>query len=87
MVTCVGRPDPARACGLVTVGLGTTADLRSNTFEMEWPPRSGNRATFPEVDCAAYFLLDAARTKINPAQVALLDELARLHDALDPPAT
>jgi predicted NUDIX family NTP pyrophosphohydrolase len=63
------------------------ADLRSNTFEMEWPPRSGNRATFPEVDRAAYFLLDTARTKINPAQVALLDELARLHDALDPAAT
>lgn len=61
--------------------------LRSNTFEMEWPPRSGKRATFPEVDRAAYFSLDVARAKINPAQAALLDELARLHDALDPPAT
>jgi predicted NUDIX family NTP pyrophosphohydrolase len=56
--------------------------LRSNTFEMEWPPRSGKRATFPEVDRAEYFSLDAARTKINPAQVALLDELARLSEAL-----
>jgi predicted NUDIX family NTP pyrophosphohydrolase len=61
------------------------ATLRSNTFEMEWPPRSGKRATFPEVDRAAYFSLDVARTKINPAQVALLDELARLHDTLDAP--
>lgn len=61
--------------------------LRSNTFEMEWPPRSGKRARFPEVDRAEYFSLDAARTKINPAQVALLDELARLHGTLDPPAT
>lgn len=56
--------------------------LRSNTFEMEWPPRSGKRATFPEVDRAEYFGLDAARTKINPAQAALLDELAHLPDAL-----
>lgn len=51
--------------------------LRSNTFTMEWPPRSGTFAAFPEVDRAAFFTLDAARAKINPAQVALLDELAR----------
>jgi predicted NUDIX family NTP pyrophosphohydrolase len=60
------------------------ATLRSNTFEIEWPPRSGKRATFPEVDRAAYFSLAVARTKINPAQVALLDELSRLPDTLDP---
>lgn len=51
--------------------------LRSNTFEMEWPPRSGKRASFPEVDRAEFFALDVARAKIGPAQVALLDELAR----------
>jgi predicted NUDIX family NTP pyrophosphohydrolase len=64
---CRGDVDPTTLC--------------SNTFEMEWPPRSGKRATFPEVDRAEYFSLDAARTKINPAQVALLEELARLPDA------
>lgn len=62
------------------------AALRSNTFELEWPPRSGRRQSFPEVDRAAFFSLAVARTKINPAQAALLDELARLPAALDPPA-
>jgi predicted NUDIX family NTP pyrophosphohydrolase len=51
--------------------------IRSNTFEMEWPPRSGRFQKFPEVDRAAWFDLSAARVKINPAQSALLDEVAR----------
>jgi len=49
--------------------------LRSNTFEVEWPPRSGRRQAFPEVDRAAWFTLDIAREKINPAQAAFLDRL------------
>lgn len=49
--------------------------LVSNTFELEWPPRSGRKATFPEVDRASYFELEAARLKINPAQAALLIRL------------
>jgi predicted NUDIX family NTP pyrophosphohydrolase len=49
--------------------------LRSSTFEMEWPPRSGRTAEFPEVDRAAFFSLDEAREKLNPAQTAWLDEL------------
>lgn len=53
------------------------AGLRSNTFTMEWPPRSGQMAAFPEIDRAAFFSLAAARAKINPAQCALLDELER----------
>lgn len=52
--------------------------LQSNTFTMEWPPHSGQVAAFPEVDRAAFFTLAAAREKINPAQIALLDELERL---------
>lgn len=52
------------------------AALQSNTFDIEWPPRSGRRQSFPEVDRAAWFPLEVARQKINPAQVALLDELA-----------
>ncbi|MFY0533239.1 NUDIX domain-containing protein [Nannocystis pusilla] len=63
------------------------AALRSNTFEIEWPPRSGKRQSFPEVDRAEFFSLAAARPKINPAQVDLLDELARLQVALDPHTT
>jgi predicted NUDIX family NTP pyrophosphohydrolase len=50
---------------------------RSATFEMEWPPRSGRRASFPEIDRAAMFPLATAREKINPAQVELLDRLER----------
>ncbi len=52
-----------------------TSAICSNTFEMEWPPRSGKRVTFPEIDRAAFFDIAAARAKINPAQAALLDEL------------
>jgi predicted NUDIX family NTP pyrophosphohydrolase len=52
------------------------SDLRSVTFTMEWPPRSGAEREFPEVDRAEWFGLDAARAKINPAQAELLDRLA-----------
>ena len=53
------------------------AALRSNTFEIEWPPRSGKRQAFPEVDRAAWFDFATARQKVLPAQVALLDRLER----------
>jgi predicted NUDIX family NTP pyrophosphohydrolase len=53
------------------------AELRSNTFTMEWPPRSGNEREFPEVDRAEWFGLDVAREKINPAQAEFLDRLAQ----------
>jgi predicted NUDIX family NTP pyrophosphohydrolase len=48
---------------------------RSNTFTIEYPPRSGRMREFPEVDRAEWFGLDAAREKINPAQAAFLDRL------------
>ena len=57
------------------------AALASNTFEMEWPPRSGSRQEFPEVDRAEWFDPAAAREKILPAQAELLDRLLeRLSD-------
>ncbi len=49
--------------------------FRSNTFTIEWPPRSGKQAEFPEIDRAEFFELDEAGQKINPAQIAFLDEL------------
>jgi predicted NUDIX family NTP pyrophosphohydrolase len=49
--------------------------MKSNTFTMEWPLRSGKNVEFPEVDRAAFFALDAAREKINPAQIPLLEQL------------
>ncbi len=51
------------------------ADLNSNTFEMEWPPRSGTRGEFPEVDRAEWFRPEEAKGKINPAQAAFIDRL------------
>lgn len=51
------------------------ASLDSNTFTMEWPPRSGREAEFPEVDRAEWFAPEAARAKILPAQAELLDRL------------
>src|SRR5437667_8707056 len=54
--------------------------LRSNTFEMEWPPHSGKQQKFSEIDQAAFFSEEVARRKINSAQVILLD---RLRAALD----
>jgi predicted NUDIX family NTP pyrophosphohydrolase len=50
--------------------------IRSNTFTIEWPPRSGRSQEFPEVDRAAWFGLAEARERINPAQAAFLDRLA-----------
>ena len=49
--------------------------IRSNTFTMEWPPRSGRTAEFPEVDRAAWLGIDAAREKLVAAQAELLDRL------------
>lgn len=51
------------------------ASLQSNTFEMEWPPRSGRMQEFPEIDRAEFFNLSEAKLRINPAQVACLEEL------------
>ena len=58
---CAGDLDPAQ--------------LRSNTFELEWPPRSGRMRAFPEVDRVSWFTPDAARTKLLPAQAPFLDRL------------
>jgi predicted NUDIX family NTP pyrophosphohydrolase len=57
------------------------ARLVSNEFEMEWPPRSGRTQRFPEVDRGQWFALPEAKTRINPGQVAFLEELALLLEA------
>ena len=51
------------------------AALASNTFSLEWPPRSGEQKEFPEVDRAEWFEPEPARRKILPAQVAFIDRL------------
>ena len=69
--------------GKVVTGFAAELDLdvdaiTSNTCEIEWPPRSGGRRSFPEVDRAAWFDLATARDKINPAQREFLERLAAL---------
>jgi len=70
--------------GKVVHAFAVEADLQlsafaSNTFEIEWPPKSGKRRSFPEIDRIGYFTLPAARTKIIAYQLPLLLELeARL---------
>ncbi|HEY7076052.1 MAG TPA: NUDIX domain-containing protein [Solirubrobacteraceae bacterium] len=66
--------------GKVVTAFAAEGDLdpesvRSNTFELEWPPRSGRRQEFPEVDRAGWFTLEQAREKLIPAQAGLLDRL------------
>ena len=69
--------------GKIVVGFAAAGDLdadrvESNTFELEWPPRSGRRQAFPEIDRAGWFGLGAARAKLNPAQAAFVDRLEAL---------
>ena len=66
--------------GKIVAVWGAEADfdataIRSNTFELEWPPRSGKRRSFPEVDRGSWFDLPAARVKILPAQAKFIDRL------------
>lgn len=53
------------------------ASMVSNTFEIEWPPRSGLAQSFPEVDRCAFFSLPQAEVKIKPAQIPLLHGLVQ----------
>lgn len=52
--------------------------FRSNTFSIEWPPRSGRQQEYPEVDRVAWFPIDEARLKIQRGQAALLDQLLQI---------
>jgi predicted NUDIX family NTP pyrophosphohydrolase len=69
-----------QTAGKVVRAFAVEGDLESeaivsNTFEMEWPPRSGATRTFPEVDRAGWFDADEARLKLNPAQAEFVDRL------------
>jgi predicted NUDIX family NTP pyrophosphohydrolase len=73
----------AQASGKIVLGWAVEGDcdptrLVSDTFSMEWPPRSGEKRAFPEVDRAAWFRLDEARRHILPGQAGLLDDLEAL---------
>jgi predicted NUDIX family NTP pyrophosphohydrolase len=66
-----------RVCAWALEGDLDPAAIESNTFELEWPPRSGRMVEVPEVDRAEWFTLERARGKINPAQAEFLDRLSR----------
>jgi predicted NUDIX family NTP pyrophosphohydrolase len=66
-----------RVCAWALEGDLDTAAIESNTFELEWPPRSGRMIEVPEVDRAEWFTLERAREKINHAQAEFLDRLLR----------
>ena len=86
----IGRPPPEgpllelgevrQSGGKVVAAWALEADvdvseIESNSFEIEWPPRSGRMQSFPEIDRAEWFTLADAREKLNPAQVEFLDRL------------
>ncbi len=75
--------------GKVVHAWGIEGDLdaavaESNTFEMEWPPRSGRREVFPEIDRVAWFGPDEARRRLKPTQVPFVDRLLEAVGAADP---
>jgi len=76
------QPNGKIVTAYATEGDFDPATLKSNLFEMEWPPRSGNRHLFPEVDRAEWFLPGDAREKILRGQIEFIN---RLMNSLDRP--
>jgi predicted NUDIX family NTP pyrophosphohydrolase len=70
------QPSRKRVIAFAAEGDLDVAAIRSNTFEIEWPPRSGRKQSFPEVDRAGWFTLEEAREKILSGQRVFLDRLA-----------
>jgi predicted NUDIX family NTP pyrophosphohydrolase len=81
----VTQPGRKVVTAWVVAGDFDPATLVSNTFELEWPPRTGRKARFPEVDRAQWFSIDEARQKILRGQCVLIDRLARLLAPHTPP--
>jgi predicted NUDIX family NTP pyrophosphohydrolase len=72
------QPSGKRVTAWALEGDADLADARSNTFTMEWPPRSGRKQEFPEVDRAGWFDLEEAKRKLLRGQVGFLDRLTEL---------
>lgn len=71
------QPSGKQVIAFASEGGADPASFRSNTFEIEWPPRSGRRQTFPEIDRAGWFAPDAARRKLLKGQLPILDALVK----------
>jgi len=72
------QPSRKRVIAFATERDLDVAAIRSNSFELEWPPKSGRKQSFPEVDRAGWFTLEEAREKLLSGQRVFLDRLARL---------
>ena len=73
----VKRPDGKLISAWAVEGDLDIAAFKSNTFEMEWPPKSGQKQTFPEIDRTAWMSLSDAQAKLHTGQIAFLEQLAR----------
>ena len=71
-------PSGKRLCVWAIEGDLEATSVTSNLFEMEWPPKSGKRAQFPEVDRAGWFTTDQARVKLTKGQVQVLEAFLKL---------
>lgn len=69
------QPSRKRIVAFAIEGDFDPTRIRSNTFDLEWPPRSGRTQSFPEVDRAEWFPIEIARTRITPGQLPFLDRL------------
>lgn len=67
-----------RVCAWAVQGDIDPNQLDANTFELEWPPRSGSVTTFPEIDQLRWVSPDEARQLLNPAQVVFVDRLLKV---------
>ena len=67
-----------RVLGFAVEGDLDVHSIKSNTFEIEWPPRSGKMQAFPEIDRAEWFDLETAKAKVLSGQIELIDSLAEL---------
>ena len=74
----VRQPSGKMVHGWAVEGDVDAAAITSNTFSIEWPPKSGKTREFPEIDRGGWFALAEAREKLLPGQVPLLDQLIRI---------
>ena len=77
-LTPVLQPGGKMVHGWAVRGHVDTRSLQSNSFSLEWPPRSGRKQSFPEVDRGEWFTPEEARVKILRGQIGLLDQLEKL---------
>jgi predicted NUDIX family NTP pyrophosphohydrolase len=77
-LTPLKQPSGKRVYAWAVEGDCDSSSVKSNTFSMEWPPRSGRRQEFPEIDRAGWFGIAQAAEKLLPSQRGFLDELLRI---------